>query len=134
MVFSLSSSFQYGKPLSVSPQLFWLLCYSFCTTRKLASTPSLSLTQDDSRWSWRLTPHQLIAFTEVSELPITLWKGIYYCTQYFIGKALSFSHLSPTYFSFTITLSSMLFQNIIVCSVASLMKKCYEWRDDYFTC
>jgi len=55
-----------------------------------------------------LSPHQLI---EVSELPIALRKDTRSCTQHLITKLLSFSHLSPTYFSFTTTLSSLSFKS-----------------------
>ena len=54
-----------------------------------------------------LCSHQSIVFTEVSELPIALWKYTRSCTQHPIAKVLSFFHLYPTYFSIVITLSSL---------------------------
>ena len=39
------------------------------------------------------------------ELPTALRKGTCSCTQHPLEKVLSFSHLSPTYFSFAIKLS-----------------------------
>jgi len=53
------------------------------------------------------SPHQSITSTEVSELPIVFRKCTHSCTQHPIAKVISFSHLSPTYFSFVTTLSSI---------------------------
>ena len=82
-------------------------CYSWCITRRLTSTPSLSTTQEITTYPDSLTLNQSITSTEVSKLPITLRKGGLFCTQHHIAKVLSFSHLSPIYFSFATILSSI---------------------------